>query len=32
VHFAEGFSTTKEYVFVVGQKNPEVTIAEAIDR
>ncbi len=32
VHFAEGFSTTKEYVFVVGQKSPEVTLAEGVDR
>lgn len=32
VHFAEGFSTIKEYVFVVGEKAPEVTIAEGADR
>ncbi len=32
VHFQEGFSTTKEFVFVVGQKAPEVTVAEGIDR
>jgi small subunit ribosomal protein S4e len=32
VHFQEGFSTTKQYVFVVGQKAPEVTIGEGVDR
>ena len=32
VHFKEGFSTIKEYVFVVGQNAPEVTIGEATDR
>ncbi len=32
VHFQEGFSTTKGYAFVVGQKAPEVTVAEGIDR
>ncbi|HTS32586.1 MAG TPA: 30S ribosomal protein S4e [Thermoplasmata archaeon] len=32
VHFQEGFSTTKEYVFVVGQKAPDVTVAEGIER
>ena len=32
VHFKEGFSTIKEYVFVVGQNAPEVTIGEAADR
>jgi small subunit ribosomal protein S4e len=32
VHFKEGFSTIKEYVFVVGQNAPEVTIAEGVDR
>ncbi len=32
VHFKEGFSTVKEYVFVVGQANPEVTLAEGVDR
>jgi small subunit ribosomal protein S4e len=32
VHFKEGFSTVKEYVFVVGQAAPEVTIAEGVDR
>src|SRR5271170_2185638 len=32
VHFAEGFSTTKEYVYVVGQKLPEVTLAEGVDQ
>jgi small subunit ribosomal protein S4e len=32
VHFAEGFSTVKEYVFVVGQKTPEVTVQEGVAR
>jgi len=32
VHFKEGFSTIKEYVFVVGQNVPEVTLGEGVDR
>lgn len=32
VHFKEGFSTIKDYVFVVGQTAPEVTLAEGVDR
>lgn len=32
VHFKEGFSTIKEYVFVVGQTAPEVTLVEGVDR
>ncbi|HTP53606.1 MAG TPA: 30S ribosomal protein S4e [Thermoplasmata archaeon] len=32
VHFKEGFSTIKEYVFVVGETTPAVTIAEGVDR
>jgi small subunit ribosomal protein S4e len=32
VHFKEGFATVKEYVFVVGQASPEVTLAEGVDR
>ena len=32
VHFAEGFSTIKEYVFVVGTTRPVVTLAEGVDR
>ncbi len=32
VHFKEGFSTVKEYVFVVGMTSPEVTLAEGVDR
>jgi len=32
VHFKEGFATIKEYVFVVGETAPEVTIAEGVDR
>jgi small subunit ribosomal protein S4e len=32
VHFKEGFSTVKEYVYVVGQTAPEVTVGEGVDR
>jgi small subunit ribosomal protein S4e len=32
VHFKEGFSTIKEYVFVVGEQAPGVTVAEGVDR
>jgi small subunit ribosomal protein S4e len=32
IHFKEGFSTVKEYVFVVGQTAPEVTLSEGVDR
>jgi small subunit ribosomal protein S4e len=32
VHFKEGFSTVKEFVFVVGQNAPEVTLGEGVDR
>jgi len=32
VHFKEGFSTIKEYVFVVGEDVPGVTLAEGVDR
>ena len=32
VHLKEGFSTVKEYVFVVGQTAPEVTLGEGADR
>jgi small subunit ribosomal protein S4e len=32
VHFREGFATIKEYVFVVGDASPVVTIAEGVDR
>lgn len=32
VHFKEGFSTIKEYVFVVGDASPQVTIAEELAR
>jgi small subunit ribosomal protein S4e len=32
VHFKEGFSTIKEYVFVVGSTAPEVTVGEGVDR
>ncbi len=32
VHFEEGFSTIKEYVYVVGDRAPEVTLGEGADR
>jgi small subunit ribosomal protein S4e len=32
VHFKEGFSTIKEYVFVVGDQAPGVTLGEGVDR
>ncbi|MCI4362773.1 MAG: 30S ribosomal protein S4e [Thermoplasmata archaeon] len=32
VHFAEGFSTIKEHVFVIGDTVPKVTLPEALDR
>lgn len=32
VHFKEGFSTIKEYVFIVGETSPQVTIGEGLDR
>ena len=32
VHFKEGFSTIKEYVYVVGQAAPEITIGQGVDR
>lgn len=32
VHLKEGFSTIKEYVFVVGHTAPEVTLTEGTDR
>jgi small subunit ribosomal protein S4e len=32
VHFKEGFSTVKEYVFVVGEQAPGVTLGEGVDR
>ena len=32
VHFKEGFSTIKEYVFVVGDQSPGVTLGEGVDR
>ena len=30
VHFKEGFSTIKEYVFIVGDASPQVTMPEAV--
>jgi len=32
VHFKEGFSTVKEYVYVVGDAAPGVTLGEGVDR
>lgn len=32
VHFKEGFSTVKEYVFVVGETTPQLTLPEALNR
>ncbi|HEV2449446.1 MAG TPA: 30S ribosomal protein S4e [Thermoplasmata archaeon] len=32
VHFAEGFSTIKEYVFVIGEGTPKLSLPEALDR
>ncbi len=32
VHFAEGFSTTKEYVFIVGTDAPQITLPEGLAR
>lgn len=32
VHFKEGFSTIKEYVFVVGQNAPTITLPEGVAR
>lgn len=32
VHFKEGFSTVKPYVFVVGESTPQITLPEALNR
>jgi len=32
VHFKEGFSTVKEYVFVIGDTAPQITLPEALNR
>jgi small subunit ribosomal protein S4e len=32
VHFKEGFSTVKEYVFIVGDQAPQITMAESVAR
>lgn len=32
IHFAEGFSTTKEYVFVVGETTPLITLPGGLAR
>jgi small subunit ribosomal protein S4e len=32
VHFKEGFSTIKEYVYVVGETTPQVSMPEGLDR
>ncbi|HTT26434.1 MAG TPA: 30S ribosomal protein S4e, partial [Thermoplasmata archaeon] len=32
VHFKEGFSTIKEYVYIVGEASPQVTMPESVAR
>ncbi|HZY91387.1 MAG TPA: 30S ribosomal protein S4e [Thermoplasmata archaeon] len=32
VHFKEGFSTIKEYVYVIGETTPQITLPEGLDR
>ncbi len=32
VHFKEGFSTVKEYVFVIGEAAPQITLPEGLAR
>jgi small subunit ribosomal protein S4e len=32
VHFTEGFSTTKDHVFIVGENAPQVTLPEGLSR
>ncbi len=32
VHFKEGFSTIKEYVYVVGEAGPQITLPESLNR
>jgi small subunit ribosomal protein S4e len=32
VHFKEGFSTVKEYVYVVGEASPAITLGAGVDR
>jgi small subunit ribosomal protein S4e len=32
VHFKEGFSTVKEYVYVIGETTPQITLPEGLDR
>ena len=32
VHFKEGFSTVKEYVFVIGETTPQITLPEGLSR
>ncbi|MCI4353175.1 MAG: 30S ribosomal protein S4e [Thermoplasmata archaeon] len=32
VHFKEGFSTVKQYVFVVGEATPQITLPEGLNR
>jgi small subunit ribosomal protein S4e len=32
VHFKEGFSTVKEYVYVVGDASPTITLGAGVDR
>lgn len=32
VHFKEGFSTIKEYVYVIGDSTPQITLPEGLER
>lgn len=32
VHFKEGFSTVKEYVYIVGEASPQITLPEGLSR
>ena len=32
VHFKEGFSTIKEYVFIIGDSTPQITLPEGLTR
>ena len=32
VHFKEGFSTIKEYVYVIGETTPQITLPEGLER
>ncbi len=32
VHFKEGFSTVKEYVYIIGEATPQISLPEALNR